>query len=353
MRQRNLTLLALTVLAFAAPVASACSVPVFRYALENWSPDPFLAVIYHRGPLNDAQKKVAEGLRRSAPKSNVVVYTVDLNQTPAPAALALWEKHKSQKLPALIVTYALPVDPRFWGRQSPVGRMKFPPAVWASSLTEANVKTVINSPARKEIVKRLLAGETTVWVLSECGDKKADDAAENLLKVELAKLTKLLELPAQDETDYPNGKPAGPPLKIAFSVLRISRKSPSEKMLSTMLIRTENDLETGKYAKQPMVFPIFGRGRALYALVGKGIHPDNILDACGFLTGACSCQVKQQNPGTDLLLTADWDKALGDPRPREYSIPLTGLSAQPATKPATPEPKTPTTKPAKGERDTP
>ncbi|MFT5104551.1 MAG: hypothetical protein ACI9UA_000166, partial [Pseudoalteromonas tetraodonis] len=31
---------------------------------------------------------------------------------------------------------------------------------------------------------------------------------------------------------------------------------------------------------------------------------------CFFLTGACSCQVKAQNPGWDLLLSADWEKGL-------------------------------------------
>jgi hypothetical protein len=29
-----------------------------------------------------------------------------------------------------------------------------------------------------------------------------------------------------------------------------------------------------------------------------------------FLAGACSCQVKEQNPGFDLLIDADWDSEL-------------------------------------------
>ena len=29
-----------------------------------------------------------------------------------------------------------------------------------------------------------------------------------------------------------------------------------------------------------------------------------------FLSGACSCQVKEQNPGFDLLLSADWNAEL-------------------------------------------
>jgi hypothetical protein len=58
-----------------------------------------------------------------------------------------------------------------------------------------------------------------------------------------------------------------------------------------------------------MVFPLFGRGRAMPALVGAGITPENIKDAAAFLAGPCSCEVKRDNPGVDLLLTADWERA--------------------------------------------
>jgi hypothetical protein len=60
-----------------------------------------------------------------------------------------------------------------------------------------------------------------------------------------------------------------------------------------------------------MVFPVFGRGRALFPLVGAGITPKNIRDAAEFLAGPCSCEVKEQNPGFDLLLKADWRDLLG------------------------------------------
>ncbi|TWW12353.1 hypothetical protein E3A20_01920, partial [Planctomyces bekefii] len=36
-----------------------------------------------------------------------------------------------------------------------------------------------------------------------------------------------------------------------------------------------------------------GRGRVLYALVGDGIAEGTIAAACDFLTGPCSCQVKE------------------------------------------------------------
>jgi hypothetical protein len=94
-----------------------------------------------------------------------------------------------------------------------------------------------------------------------------------------------------------------------------------------MLLSTEPDLAA---VREPIVFPIFGRGRALYALVGKGIRAETIEQAATFLIGKCSCQVKEQNPGTDLLLTADW-KALAKASPLlERELPNLAHLAQAA-----------------------
>jgi hypothetical protein len=38
----------------------ACSVPVFRYALEKWPADAYLTTVFHRGPLTAAQAGLAE-----------------------------------------------------------------------------------------------------------------------------------------------------------------------------------------------------------------------------------------------------------------------------------------------------
>jgi hypothetical protein len=65
-----------------------------------------------------------------------------------------------------------------------------------------------------------------------------------------------------------------------------------------------------KDLKDPMIFPVFGRGRALLPLIGAGITPENIEDSGSFLVGACSCEVKELNPGFDLLLAADWNGLL-------------------------------------------
>lgn len=118
-------------------------------------------------------------------------------------------------------------------------------------------------------------------------------------------------------------------LKLAFSMVRLSRTDPEEEVFARMLLGSEEDLRD---TKEPMAFPIFGRGRALFGLVGKGINSETIEEACSFLIGPCSCVVKEMNPGLDLLMTADWDGAVAaQSAPRELPelTGLDGINVQP------------------------
>ena len=118
---------------------------------------------------------------------------------------------------------------------------------------------------------------------------------------------------------------AQPPLRVGFSLLTVSRTDPAEAVFVSILDHTEPDLT--ELVSQPMAFPFYGRGRALYALVGKGINEPNISDACYFLVGPCSCQVKGLNPGTDLPMRVDWDAGLeGSAMVEEELPPLVSLA---------------------------
>jgi hypothetical protein len=90
-------------------------------------------------------------------------------------------------------------------------------------------------------------------------------------------------------------------------MIQLDRDDPDEQFLVRMLTHSEPDLEVD-YRDKPMAFAVFGRGRTLWGLVGEGINSDVIEDACAYLTGMCSCQIKAQNPGFDLLLHVDWEK---------------------------------------------
>jgi hypothetical protein len=93
-------------------------------------------------------------------------------------------------------------------------------------------------------------------------------------------------------------------------VLRISRTDAAETILLTLLLNSESDLH--EYGSEPIVFPVYGRGRAFLSLVGKGINEETIMRMAGFLTGPCACEIKMENPGTDLLIAAQWMAAIAN-----------------------------------------
>ena len=98
------------------------------------------------------------------------------------------------------------------------------------------------------------------------------------------------------------------PVKIVFSVLRVSSTDMRERVLVSQL----NALKKSPAdAKGPVVFPVFGRGRVLDGIAGTNITTGGLSSAAIFLCGNCSCEVKSQNPGTDLIIAANWEAADG------------------------------------------
>jgi hypothetical protein len=202
--------------------------------------------------------------------------------------------------------------------------------VWSGPLTADNAKFLVDSPARREIARRILEGHSAVWVLVQSGDRAKDTAAGILLQKTLRDLQQTLKLPvAQGSAPLSRDDPARsiqPPLQLRFSLLTVSRRDPAESVFIRLLLHSEQDLD--RYASEPMVFPIYGRGRILYALVGKGITRENLQEAGKFLVGFCSCEAKEQNPGTDLLMAADWEAHLvGSAQQTTGPQPLVGLAA--------------------------
>ena len=255
---------------FASESVWACQVPVFRYALERWQPGLY-------------QVSTAEGMKADPPANLELKKAADSSQMELfyPSTL----------------------------------RQATDKPIWSAPTSEANMRLLVDSPIRQELRKRLLAGQSAVWLLIESGDAAKDDAAAKVIEEGLQSAKQKLKLPdgvlTQEAAKDPKKRHenvdvlrSSLPLKIEFSTLRLSRQKAEEVALIAMLMHIEPDL--GDFVLEPMVFPIFGRGRALEPIIGKGIHADNILEACTYLCSACSCEIKEQNPGIDLLMAADW-----------------------------------------------
>jgi hypothetical protein len=112
-------------------------------------------------------------------------------------------------------------------------------------------------------------------------------------------------------------------LRIGFSVVRLERDDPDEQIFRSLLVHSEHDLAE---FSEPIAIPIFGRGRTYFALVGEGINPSTIDDNSRFLCGDCSCQVKDLNPGMDMLFAVNWDAHVRRSALADTALPeLTGI----------------------------
>ena len=304
----------LLALALSSPggIADACTTPVFRYALENWPASPYEVVVFHRGAPSAEQ---AELVRRLAPEerpANLRVRSYDVRDDMPPAIRTVWERDgKGQALPCVVVQYP--------------GETRESPA-FVGTLNADTVSQILDSPARSEMTRRLGKGDSAVWIVLDGGAAKE---TEGFLQRELDRLQKDIVLPELD--------PAFPllsrlPLELRFSVLRLDRDDPKETFLVRSLLGSADGLTE---VKGPIVFPVFARGCILCGIHGKQLTAANVERWASFLCGPCSCRVKESNPGTDLLLRADWESTLGiTDTPREegassnVAIPPGGKAAE-------------------------
>ena len=296
--------------------ALACNVPVFRYALERWPADMYEVVILSDGPLDGSSSDRVGVLRKSKTEhsANLNVRTIDVAHAKDEMLVRLWKEHGKNDQPLMAVLY-------------PRNAQEVPDRVAAVvPFTDASIEYLTDSPVRQEVVKKLLEGDSAVWIFVPSGHQDQDASALKLLKEQIKRNQDELELPPQDELEADEFFLADTAieLRIGFSIVTLDRNDPKEQMLLQLLLGSEPDLES---LDQPMAFPVIGRGRALYALVGKGIFRDTIAMASSFVVGPCSCQVKDQNPGFDLLLAVDWDEKVGgsgisDPAPERSTKPI-------------------------------
>jgi LPXTG-motif cell wall-anchored protein len=251
--------------------AECCTIPVFRFALDRWEPDHFKLLL----PAEVAAKpEVVELLRplRAGGKANLDIVTDRTGQA------------KETTL--------------FFPREGT-------PAMWSGELNAASLASLLDSKGREQILKRILEGDSVTWVLVDGGTPTDEEAAQRITK-RLAFLEQAAALPVQDPDDPDSQLGPGPELKLKFQVMRLRQDEPAEKPLIAMLAGPEGRVDASK----PFAAAIFGRGRVLGAWQLDQLDDAGLEDACMFLIGRCSCRVKNENPGWDLLMNVDWPKTL-------------------------------------------
>jgi hypothetical protein len=285
----------IAVLAYAGD-ARPCSVPVFRYALENWAPSKYELLYVHDSRAVD--RPDPDALRARFKNANLTARLVDVA---AEVDAATRKLVGTEPKPGLILRYP---DA---GEQIP--------AAWRG----ASGDRIATSPARRKLIDRLKSGYAGVVVLLLSGDKEQDAAARSFLADQLPRIAGRVELPKPSDE--------GPqimwdaPVRVEFPVVEVERNT-DEDVFVQILLGSEDGLRA---VTGPIAFPVFGRGRALCSLHGRDLEkPSELLRSLEYLCKACSCQVKELNPGLDLLLATDWQTPVEPPDVERRSPPPAG-----------------------------
>ncbi len=296
-------------------VVMACDVPVFRYALERWERDLYKVFILHRGDLSEKDAALSEEIFNQSigngGHANIVTYRIDLEQSDQTKDFyAAYENLKEIKVgdsPEIVLLY--PNSTRVFK------------ALWQGGLNKANVDELLNSKATAELMKGVLQGYSSTFLLLESGDKVKDDRAIAEINKAMKSLKEELEIPegvVQTDGSVTGGKlspyeaaaidpsnvlKSGIPLKIDFHLVRMPPND-SNQIFRTILAKTFQD---ESLEPEPKLFAFFGRGRLLGPMVGEEIIEKHLKQLSLYLCGACSCQVKSQNPGIDFLTNLNWE----------------------------------------------
>ncbi len=315
-------------LLFFTALANACTVPVYRYALEKWHSDPYRATIFFRDSLGEEQAKRVRSIVSKcvqvygkAPENcmaeqdgitaNLTLRFANLSDSLDINTKKLWEANKANTLPFVVIRF-----PRS-------ARMVH--VLWSGPLEKLNAMALIDSPSRQTIIDNILEGETGVWALLKTGDKKKDGKALSALKRGIRISMDSISLPEIDSVDRKELLSEGKaPLKISFTIVEIDRADAREVPFISMLIKAHPDLM--KNIDKPIAVVMFGRGRALAGYAGKDITSDTILESNAFLASPCACVIKEENPGIDILMMKNWNdvvtvsKATSDPLPQLHGF---------------------------------
>lgn len=237
----------LRLIIIAGLLSLACTTKVSEWVLLNALPNEYTLVYFHKDPLSEIEKQQNAEVENSVRPANIQFRNFLSEDTNQPY-------------------YGL-----YYGQ------------VLISRYHELKeLKNLISSPVREKIARELMAGKLCVMLYLKTGIKEKDDAGIRIVKRAIA----------------------SSPFSHIIPVVELSRNDIEEKHFSSMLLSVETDL---KDISEPMLFGIFGRFKALEPLLGRGISEENVNLMVDFLTADCSCLIKDDLPGMDILFTNHWE----------------------------------------------
>lgn len=235
------------IIAIAGLISLACTTRVSEWVLLNTLPDQYTLICFHNGPLAEKLEKQNQEVIDNIKTANIHFKTVTRQDIKEPYYGLYYEDR-------LLLRYENP----------------------------SGLRNLTISPLREKVAEELLAGKLCVMVYLRTDNKEKDERGLQVLKKTLL--------------SSPFGK--------IITLVELSRNSIEETHFVSLLLNVENDL---KDIYEPMLFGVFGRFKALEPLLGKGISEENINLMIDYLTAECSCLIKDDLPGKDILFTDKWD----------------------------------------------
>ena len=146
--------LVILLLFLSGKMALSCQVPVFRYALERWTPDPYTVKIIPAkadGTLTSAEQDAFDFLTKTQGNADFMPnFLVDVvNPKSDGTQGARLEVYAPQRI------RSVPAKP-----------------IWEGPFNLENARKLVDSPARRELVKRILSGDSVVWVFMPSGNPR-------------------------------------------------------------------------------------------------------------------------------------------------------------------------------------
>jgi hypothetical protein len=237
----------LKIIIIAGVLSLACTTKVSEWVMLNAIPNKYALIYFHNTPLTEAQKKQNEAINESIKPANIQFQNINKKDIIQPY-------------------YALYYGSRLFAKYN----------------DSKELGNLTSSPLREKIAAELMSGKLCILLYLKTDDKTKDEKG-------LQSMHKALN---------------SSPFKDIITVVELSRKSIEEAHFASLLLNVEDDLKT---LQEPMLFGIFARFKALEPLVGRGITEENINLMIDFLTADCSCLIKDNLPGTDILFTNNWE----------------------------------------------
>lgn len=237
----------ITAVILAGIISLACTTRVSEWVLLNSPANKYTLIYYHKSPVGESVIRQNKAVAEKIKDANIEFKTVNREGISEPY-------------------YGLYYEGRFFSKYNAVDELK--------GLT--------TSPMREDIAAELMAGKLCVMLYLKTGNREKDEKGLNTLQSAIE--------------SSPFGK--------IITVVELDRNSREENHLASMLLNVEDDL---KEIMEPMLFGVFGKFKALEPLLGRGITEENINLMIDYFKAECSCLIKDDLPGTDILFTDKWE----------------------------------------------